>query len=84
MSNFGEHGHVSWHRGLSRVQKKQSFRAGEHGPARAPRAVFTGYYLQVIKQERPQVLHGIFRGNRGGISGSLKKQDFPGDDILRP
>jgi len=84
MSNFGEHGHVSWHRGVSRVQRNHIFARASMALARARAQYFPGYYLQVIKQERPQFCTGIFPGNRGGISGSLKKQDFPCDDILRP
>jgi len=77
MSNFGEHGHVSWHRGLSRVQKKQSFRAGEHGPCARPRAVF---YRVLSSGHQTGKAAGIARAFFVGIVeefGLIKKTGLP-------
>lgn len=45
--------------------------------ARARAQYFTGYYLQVIKQERPQVLHGHFSWESWRNFGLIKKTGLP-------
>jgi len=83
VQHFGEHGHVSWHRGVSRVQEKPYFRPRASMTLRAPARSISRVYLRSFKQERRRFCTAFFLGIVR-ISGSLKNRTSPCDDILRP